>query len=293
VAEETRTQCRQRSVTAAQAEPRDLTSAGNTRHRALAVGGILLLVGCSRFASEKRIALRFTPKENVTAAIPATEGLTASRSIEVAPLTDARAVTDRSLVGENREHSTPVPIRATSSVEQFATTVLKKCLAEWGVRLGPGDLVLRGEITNLLVTEDQTYSTAASMRFRLEDHSGNALWEGIAIGDAHQWGSSFKEENYNEEISDALKRTFANLVSNAGFQRAWIGAAGVSTAAFSPAELKAKILEMMKSGISEETVASYVRSVKVTRPPNAEEILDWKKTGVAESVIRAAVQERR
>jgi hypothetical protein len=264
------------------------------RHRgASLIGAILvpavLLVGCSRFASEKRLALRFTPKENVTANIPASEGLSSSRAIEVLPLTDARALSDRSLVGENREHSTAVPIRATSSVEEFATVVLRKCLGEWGVRLGSGDLLLRGEITNLLVTEDQTYSTAVSIRFRLEDRSGNALWEGVVMGDAHQWGSSFKEENYNEEISDALKRTYANLVSNAGFQKAWIGLMAVNESAVSPQEVETKVLELMRAGVSGETIASYVRGAKLSRPLNAEEILDWKKAGIAEGVIRAAL----
>ena len=82
---------------------------------------------------------------------------------------------------------------------------------------------LKGEITNLLVTEENTYSTAVAMRFRLEDPSGAVLWEGIATGDAHQWGRSFEEENYNEEISDVLKRTYANLLSNPSFQAAWTG----------------------------------------------------------------------
>jgi hypothetical protein len=259
----------------------------------------VFLVGCSRFSSEKRIDLRFTPKENVTAAIPATEGLTASRSIDVAPLTDARAITDRSLVGENREHSTMVPIRATSSVTEFATTALKKCLAEWGVRIGTGDLLLRGEITNLLVTEDQTYSTAASMRFRLEDSAGNALWEGIATGAAHQWGSSFKEENYNEEISDALKRTYANLVSNPGFQRALIGrpesgpgpaSSSSSGRGLSPNESKMKILEMMKSGLSTSTIASYLVSTRIRPPLDADDLVSWKRAGIAEEVLRAAVE---
>ncbi len=47
------------------------------RHRAesVVIGALLVLVGCSKFATEKRIALRFTPKENVTANIPASEGL--------------------------------------------------------------------------------------------------------------------------------------------------------------------------------------------------------------------------
>jgi hypothetical protein len=261
------------------------------RHRAesVVIGALLVLVGCSRFASEKRIALRFTPKENVTANIPATEGVTASRSIEVLPLTDARGLSDRTLVGENREHNTAVPIRATSSVEEFATLVLKKCLAEWGVRLGTGDLVLHGEITNLLVTEDQTYSTAVSIRFRLEDRSGNALWEGVVMGDAHQWGSSFKEENYNEEISDALKRTYANLISNAGFQRAWMGQRVSGEQPLSSADLEAKILEMMKAGIGTEVIVGYVKNVKVSGPLSAEQIVEWKKAGIPDAVLEAAV----
>jgi hypothetical protein len=250
---------------------------------------LALLVGCSRFASEKRIALRFTPKENVTANIPASEGLSASRVIDVLPLTDTRALSDRSLVGENREHSTAVPIRATSSVEEFATGVLRKCLGEWGVRLGSGDLRLRGEITNLLVTEDQTYSTAASIRFRLEDRAGMTLWEGIVMGEAHQWGSSFKEENYNEEISDALKRTYANLVSNAGFQRAWIGQRVSSAQPVAPADLESKILEMMKAGIGTEVIVGYVKNVKVSGPLSAEQILEWKKAGIPDAVLEAAV----
>ena len=260
---------------------------------ALLFGAVLvpltLIVGCSKFASEKRIALRFTPKENVTANIPASEGLSASRAIEVLPLTDARNLSDRSLVGENREHSTAVPIRATTSIEEFATIALRKCLGEWGVRLGAGDLLLRGEITNLLVTEDQTYSTAASMRFRLEDRAGSTLWEGIVMGEAHQWGSSFKEENYNEEISDALKRTYANLVSNAGFQRAWIGQRVASEQPLSSAELKSKILEMLKAGIGTEVIVGYVKNIKMSGPLNAEAIVDWKKAGIPDAVLEAAV----
>jgi len=256
---------------------------------AIVIGGVLAIAGCSKFSTEKRIELRFTPKENVTANIPASEGLSASRVIEVLPLVDVRALSDRGLVGENREHSRPVPIRATSSLEEFSTTVLKKCLSEWGVRLGPGGLRLRGEITNLLVTEDQTYSTAASMRFRLEDRAGTTLWEGIVMGEAHQWGSSFKEENYNEEISDALKRTYAHLVENPGFQKAWSGRDSLSGSPSSAAELKTRILEMMRAGVGVEVIVGYVKGAKVSQPLSAEQIVDWKKAGIPDAVLEAAV----
>lgn len=188
---------------------------------------------------------------------------------------------------------TPRPVKATSSVADFATSVLRQCLGEWGVRLGGGGMILNGEITNLFVTEDQTYSTAVSIRFRLEDGDGKTRWEGIATGDAHQWGRSFEEENYVEEISDALKRTYANLVSTREFQEAWAGRPlPTASAALSPDVLKGKVLEMMKAGISNETIASYARRVRASPPLTSDDVLAWKKAGIAEDVIRAALDQK-
>ncbi len=256
------------------------------------VASTALLPSNGYAAKEKRIVLRFTPKENVTANVPKTDEATPAKTIEVMQLTDVRPLPDLSVVGENRERSTPRPVRATTPVADFATIVLRKCLSEWGVRLGTGGLVLRGEIANLFVTEDQTYSTAVSIRFQLEDGAGKRLWEGIATGDAHQWGRSFEEENYNEEVSDALKRTYANLVNTPAFQEAWAGRVPAAASTLTPGDLKAKILEMMKAGVATETVVSYVRSVQLSPPLGADEILDWKRAGIAEEVIRAALGNR-
>jgi hypothetical protein len=211
--------------------------------------------------------------------------------IELKTLTDLRALPDRSVVGENRERKTPRPIKATTSVAEFATDVLQRCLSEWGVRLEPGDLVLHGEITNFLVTEEQTYSTASAIRFRLEDQSGLVVWEGIASGEAHQWGRSFSAENYNEQISDALKKTFASLVSNPGFQKAWAGEARVAEAVtISPAEVRAKLLEMVQASIGEAVLVGYVRGLRISPQLTADEIIDWKKAGIPDAVIEAAVK---
>jgi hypothetical protein len=254
----------------------------------LAIGAVALPAYA---AGGKEITLRFTPKENITANVPKTQGATGSRTIDITPLADTRTLADLSLVGENRERSTPRPVTARSSVAEFSTAVLKQCLGEWGVKLGKGDLVLRGEITNLLVTEDQTYSTAVSMRFRLEDAAGMVLWEGIVTGDAHQWGRSFEEENYNEQISDALKRTYANLVDSPGFQKACAGQGASSERQLSPAELKAKILEMMKAGFSDDTIETYARRTRVSHPPSVEELVEWKKAGIGERVIKAVLEQ--
>jgi len=251
----------------------------------------LLLPSIAWAAKEMRLSLRFTPKENVTANVPSTDRASPIRPIDIRPLIDARSIPDLSLVGENRERRAPRPVRATSSVADFATQVLKKCLSEWGVRLGSG-LTLRGEITNLFVTEENTYSTAVNIRFQLEDETASVLWTGIATGDARQWGRSFSEENYNEQISDALKRTFAHLLSNPGFQAAWAGKRSDSRAeVLAPAEMKSKVLEMIKASVGEEVIAGYVRGVRLSAKLTAEEIVDWKKSGIPESVIGAALTQ--
>jgi hypothetical protein len=266
----------------------------STSHPAtIILASLVVLFGGARTAQaakEMRLQLRFTPKENVTANLPKSDGVNPAVPIEILPLIDSRSLPDLSLVGENREHSTPKPVRATSSVAAFATDVLKRCLDRWGVRVGPSGAVLRGEITNLFVTEENTYSTAVNIRFRLEKPVGTVIWEGIASGDAHQWGRSFAEENYNEQISDALKRTYATLLDNPSFQIAWEGRAsqhGVFT--ITPAAMKTKILDLMKEGIGTEVIVRYVRGVRIYPPLNPDELIDWKRSAIPEPVIEAAL----
>jgi hypothetical protein len=100
-------------------------------HMTVVLVGLIMLFGWPRTAhaaKEMRLQLRFTPKENVTANLPKSDGVNPAVPIEVLPLIDARSLPDLSLVGENREHSTPKPVKAASSVAAFATDVLKRCL---------------------------------------------------------------------------------------------------------------------------------------------------------------------
>ena len=259
--------------------------------------GAILAVGLVALpavaAKEKRIRLRFTPKENVTANLPTLDETTPVAAIAVGPLEDMRQLPDLLQVGENREHE-PRPVLATTSVAGFATEVLRKCLGDWGVRLGEGGYLLKGEITNLFVMEEQTYSTQVNVRFTLEAQGGKVLWQGVAVGDAHQFGRSLSEENYNEQISDALKRAYANLLSNVAFRDAWTGRAsrarqGAEPQVMSAADVKTAILKMMAQGIEPDTIVQYVRGLKIEPRLSADEIVDWKASGIPEDVLRAAL----
>ena len=45
----------------------------------------------------------------------------------------------------------------------------------------------------------------------------------------------------------------------------------------------------MGQGIEADTLAEYVRGVKIEPPLNPEELIDWKASGIPEVVLRAAL----
>jgi hypothetical protein len=59
----------------------------------------------------------------------------------------------------------------------------------------------------------------------------------------------------------------------------------------SRAELKAKIFELMKNGVAADVIAGYVRSRRLAQPLTADEILVWRKEGIPDEVIKAALPE--
>jgi hypothetical protein len=68
-------------------------------------------------------------------------------------------------------------------------------------------------------------------------------------------------------------------------------APATASAGLTPAELKAKVLDLMRENVSPDVIVAYVRSRRVATPLSAEEIIDWKKAGIAEPVIEAAIAQ--
>ncbi len=53
------------------------------------------------------------------------------------------------------------------------------------------------------------------------------------------------------------------------------------------AELKAKILALQQEGVGTDVIVSFVRANRPAAPLTAEGIIDWKKAGIPDEVIRA------
>src|ERR1700730_13471717 len=58
-----------------------------------------------------------------------------------------------------------------------------------------------------------------------------------------------------------------------------------------PSELEAKILVLMREGIGNDVIVAFVKGKSLSSALTAEEILEWKKSGIAEPVIEAALMQ--
>jgi hypothetical protein len=64
-----------------------------------------------------------------------------------------------------------------------------------------------------------------------------------------------------------------------------------SPTGLSAAELKTKLLALMQEGVGGDVLVAYVKSRRVAAPLSAEEIVDWKRAGIPEPVIEAAIAQ--
>jgi len=242
------------------------------------------------------VALTFVPPDASAAPVIAT----IPRAIQIASMVDARPFPDKSLIGENIEQSLSVAVHASAPVTDFTTQSLKASLSAWGVKISDkADLVLTSQIVSLFVKEGNRYEASAAFGFRLQDREGHALWEGTTDGQASAWGRSLSPGNYSEALSEASVAAYAKLLSDLTFQAAWAGRSPIQpsltpkTNAISAGDLKGKILMLMKEGVAEGVIESYARTHQLAGPLSAEEIVDWKRSGIAESVIKATLNQEK
>ena len=65
--------------------------------------------------------------------------------------------------------------------------------------------------------------------------------------------------------------------------------APASGAGLAPSDLKAKVLLLLREGVGTDVLVAYVKSHPLRAALSAEEIVDWKRSGIADPVIEAAL----
>jgi hypothetical protein len=191
-----------------------------------------------------------------------------------------------------------------TNVGTWITQTLTDTFRDWGTPSTSGaDLVLQTEIVKLFVVEVDTYNAEVSMKFSLKRRDGSEVWTGIVGGSASRFGRSLKASNYQEVLSDAVFACYSKLWVDTSFREAWAGkkdaqqgrsieaaAKRVPSETLEPEAAMKKVLELKDAGFEEESLVSWIRKVGFTRPLTSDDMLQWKQTGVPQSVIRAAME---
>jgi hypothetical protein len=208
----------------------------------MALSLLIALRAGARDSGPLTMALQYTPQESVGTSNAVLAPGMADRPVRLS-MADGRAGNDPKIIGEISDHDDKVfPVYASNDVIAWATEVLGKNAADWGIKVAPdAPLSLAGRLTQLRLIAStkavgSTYNVEVQVAFTLSDAKGRTLWEGAAKGDATRYGHARSTENANEVLSDAIKETYANAFNDPGLQSAWLGKSRPVAPAAAPAE---------------------------------------------------------
>lgn len=192
------------------------------RSLSLGIGSLLVAsaIGCVHPTS-MQIPLTWTPTnsthEVAASALDAFHG----KSVAVALGSDLRPE-PRAKVGENREGSTPLPVTTQDDAAKFVRDHVAEILSQNAVQVVPSGAhrILRVDLKDFFVDEQETYQGRVTLAVTLKDGSGKTLWHGSAKGTNTRWGRSFAQDNYQQSLSDSTLDAVNALLQNPEFQKA-------------------------------------------------------------------------
>jgi len=279
--------------------------------RALGIAAALIVTGQVLAASDLVIPLKFIPTTKpgeVTAQLR--EGMS-SRSIAI-EVEDARGMKSVDLVGEGTaDNDSMFRIRATGHVPSFVKATLKDRLSAWGAVVeDKSQLVLAIRASRFFVRESNmvfgsAYQAEIQLPWVLRDRAGHVFAEGAAGGTAQQKGRKHNAANCGEVLSNAFEQAAAQLANNASLQEAWVAAkpqaaqapavaakgnAPASGAGKTPADLLKEVNKLRSQQLGTNVLVAYVSKQSLAHGFSAEDLLAWKRAGVPEPVMQAALK---
>lgn len=282
--------------------------------RSTALAPIVLAFAPALAASDLVIPLKFIPttkQGEVSAQLR--EGIS-SRAVAI-EIEDARGMKSIDLVGEGTADNDSVfRIRAAGHVPSFAKNALRDRLSTWGVVVDDkSSLVLSIKATRVFVRETNlvfgsSYQAEVQFPFVLRDRAGHVFAEGTALGMAQQKGRKRNAANCGEVLSNALEQAAANLMNNASLQEGWAAAkpqaAAVAVAgkpkiatksvenadAKTPDQLLQEVNKLRKQQLGTNVLVAYVQKQTLVAAFSADDLVAWKKAGVPEPVMQAAMK---
>lgn len=175
------------------------------------------------------IQLQWRPTAKVAAASLPAAGI----AVQIGKFGDQRD--HKELIGENREEAdegTVLPVSTVTDVPGWVGANLASVLRQNGMNVvdNGAAVTLDGDVQRFFVAETNNYQADVALHLRARDAAGNVLWETTLSASDLRFGRSYKKENYEEALSNALVSLAQALLNNAKFRDALAGAsAGGST----------------------------------------------------------------
>ncbi len=185
----------------------------------------LALIAISTAAANSAVLENVHLQWRPTSALQARAVAVADVSIQFDKFQDGRA--GRPAIGENLEDATPKPVTTVDDVGAFVSLHMRELFERTGLKSvdDNGAVRIKGEIRQFFVRETTTYRAEVAVHLSVVDREGRSLWDGIASGDATRFGRSYRLENYEEVLSDAVVDAVNVLLQNGDFIRALSGRA--------------------------------------------------------------------
>jgi hypothetical protein len=163
-----------------------------------------------------RIPLRWAPTDDLRLPAGAAKALS-RQTIYVYPFTDARQ--ERGSIGKNTEGKTDLLVFTPDNVAIFLTGRFREVLNANGILIvGPeATRVIKAEVRRYFVTEGSNYQADAMLLFTVEDGAGGMLWQGLGEGHATLHGRSFRENLYQQSLSNAFLDAIKNIIVDQEF----------------------------------------------------------------------------
>jgi len=249
-------------------------------------------------ATDATIELRFIPQESTGISSPSAVAESLQQPLRLV-FEDVRALKDPLLVGDaTDDDDEPFAWRATTSVDDFARGVFSQLAAGWGIQLSAdSSTMLRVKLARFWVAErnqavGSTYAAEVRVTATLEDAAGRQIGRFSGSGEAHRYGKKRSAANCSEVLSDAMKAAYAGLLTwpqNPAHPASTDGPTAPPGQPIEPAILKEELLKLKAGGFTDEVLIQHINGKSLTDPLTADDLLAWKKEGLSEDVIRAAM----
>lgn len=292
-----------------------------TFRHVVAVSVVLLVLAASPVlaGADLVIPLKFIPTKKIGSdAATLREGIS-NKPIAIA-IEDSRQVKTKDLVGKGTGSGDDTfRIRFAGHLPSYLKTTVQDRFGTWGVQTDDGsNLVIMIRVTRFHVLETHafygsTFTAEVQLPWTLVDRAGRVFASGTALGTGKTKGRWRNPVNCEEVLADALQQAAATVLADAKLQEAWLAAvpqpapehvAAAPTAPPSrvkskvtparppktPAQLLADVKQLRREQVGTSLLVDYVSKQTLASAFSANDLVQWKKAGVPEPVMAAALQ---